>query len=545
MAYHTPPLLGSEVGGGLPGRKGKSRHMDNIISSHVNNNGANLDLPKKNASKSSIATLRPYNPDSTGAGPKKKNNRNKTKSLNGNQIEILPGVYEDNAYTKFLTFSFENDQSLNELDIFDVHREIVTCIGREPKISQESEGKLLIEVSSPEESNKLQDLNNVTGKKIKCIPHISLNQSRGVIYAPELLKYSEEKLKKELESQKVTEVKRIHKRIDNELVPLPMLILTFDLLNLPNKVHAAWYKFPVRPYIPSPRRCFHCQMYGHLITNCRKKQQDSAGVCVNCGEEEHGACSKPSRCHNCSENHPASDKTCKRYLLEKEVIASKVKERITFKEAKQKYAEQFDQLKSYADALKKKNINTAEKTKISETPLEKSHQSPNEPMESSNNKRDRSSDSIEIPSSKISNSDAGHSPASKQEPASGTPVSGAAQGGPSHGPSTLGGPVPGSSTFRGHPSCPSVPGGSLSDPPATTPSTTSEERGSTPLSKPKKVQNSSANLHINRGGLGSSSITAKKKIKQKTPSIIGKTPPKTKENIADRKTSDKGHSKIN
>ena len=58
---------------------------------------------------------------------------------------------------------------------------------KEPKIRFQGDGSLLIEVSSPEESERLMKMSKLVGLNVKCIPHPTFNQCRGVIYAPELL----------------------------------------------------------------------------------------------------------------------------------------------------------------------------------------------------------------------------------------------------------------------------------------------------------------------------------------------------------------------
>ena len=221
----------------------------------------------KSLHKSSVVTMRPYAP------PKSVHQRTVNKKggnkKNPNKIEVLPGIYESNSYEKYLSFSLENEQKLENLDIFDVHREIVNCIGREPKISPRGDATLLIEAATPEESEKLQKLKIINGNGAKCVPHKTLNQSKGTVYSKELLHYSEEKLREEFENQKVVEVKRIMKKENGSLRPTPLLIITFDLLKLPNTLSAAWYRLNIRPYIPSPRRCYYCQMFGHVNTTCR------------------------------------------------------------------------------------------------------------------------------------------------------------------------------------------------------------------------------------------------------------------------------------
>ena len=273
---------------------------------------------------SSVLTLEPFIPDSALSGSlsrrKDKNQRVKSSNRmkpNVNQVEILPGVYEPNAYNKFLTLSLENEKKLDDLDIFEVHRDIVSCIGREPKISSINGGSLLIEVTSNEESEKLQRMKKLNGTEAKCIPHPSMNQSKGVVYSRELLNYSEDKLLDKFRSHKVVAVHRMKKKVNGILCPQPLLILTFDLLKLPDAISAAWLRLPVKPYFPSPRRCFYCQMYGHLNTTCRRKLKEEPEICVNCGEEVHGTCNRTPHCINCKGNHDASDKTCERYIFEK------------------------------------------------------------------------------------------------------------------------------------------------------------------------------------------------------------------------------------
>ena len=193
--------------------------------------------------------------------------------------------------------------------MFAIEREIVDAFGREPNMTFQSDGSfLLIEVATPEESVKLQALAMLNGTPAKCSLHRSLNQCKGVIRSTHLLKYSEERLLKEFESQKVVEVKQMNKYINGVLTPLPTYVLTFNLVRLPQKLKAAWLRLQIRPYVPAPR-CFYCQKFGHVSNSCREKLKGEKNVFNNCGQEEHGDCRRPSFCVNCEESHPASSKT--------------------------------------------------------------------------------------------------------------------------------------------------------------------------------------------------------------------------------------------
>ena len=231
-----------------------------------NESGAKLDTRKTAQKGSLVVTTKPYVSPSSPQTVRKMNWKNRKTST----IEVLPGLFENNSFEKYLTFGIENT-NVNDVDIFELHREIVRCIGRVPKISNQGNGTLLIEAASPEESAKLKALDHFQGAKASCTPHTTLNQCKGVIYSYDLLKFSEEKLLHEFKDQKVIAVRRMHRKTNDSLIPQPLLILTFDLLRPPTIILAAWHKLRVRPFIPSPMRCFYCQKFGHTNKSFRRR----------------------------------------------------------------------------------------------------------------------------------------------------------------------------------------------------------------------------------------------------------------------------------
>ena len=66
-----------------------------------------------------------------------------------------------------------------DLDIFDVHRALIKVCGREPKVSSQRDGSLLVEVSSPEESARIRAISSVPETQVACTPHDILNQCKG------------------------------------------------------------------------------------------------------------------------------------------------------------------------------------------------------------------------------------------------------------------------------------------------------------------------------------------------------------------------------
>ena len=93
-----------------------------------------------------------------------------------------------------------------------------------------------------------------------------------------------------------------------------MILLTFNRCQLPETVKIGWISVEVRKYILLPRRCFKCQQFNHSIRTFRSGVE----ICITCGVEKPGdICQNPVNCANCDEPHPASDKSCRWYTLEK------------------------------------------------------------------------------------------------------------------------------------------------------------------------------------------------------------------------------------
>ncbi|GBN02576.1 hypothetical protein AVEN_89538-1 [Araneus ventricosus] len=92
-------------------------------------------------------------------------------------------------------------------------------------------------------------------------------------------------------------------------------------------------KLAVRPFIPNPLRCFKCQRFGHSQTNCR-----GTLTCARCAEKGHMShqCTGQEKCVNCSGDHTSFSRSCPRWKQEKEIMAIKTKEQISYPEAKRK-----------------------------------------------------------------------------------------------------------------------------------------------------------------------------------------------------------------
>ena len=74
----------------------------------------------------------------------------------------------------------------------------------------------------------------------------------------------------------------------------------------------------------------------HVLTSWRLKEQGKEAVCVNCSKTAHGICQDIPKCIHCGNNHPSSSKSCDIFIMEQEIQAVKVVERLCYAEARSK-----------------------------------------------------------------------------------------------------------------------------------------------------------------------------------------------------------------
>ncbi|XP_063615604.1 proteoglycan 4-like, partial [Penaeus indicus] len=67
-----------------------------------------------------------------------------------------------------------------DLDIFEVHRKIIEVCQHDPHISPQRDGSLIVEVSSPDESDRLRAICNIPGAQVSCSPHKTLYQCKAI-----------------------------------------------------------------------------------------------------------------------------------------------------------------------------------------------------------------------------------------------------------------------------------------------------------------------------------------------------------------------------
>ncbi|GFW00100.1 uncharacterized protein TNCV_3568871 [Trichonephila clavipes] len=212
-------------------------------------------------------------------------------------------------------------------------------------------GDLFLEVASAKQPSALKTLRKMAHIDITVVPHNSLNYSRGVISAADLLNVSTDEIKENMLDQKVCDVRRITIRRDGQVLNTKHLILTFSTPELPQSVKAAYLQCPVRPYIPNPHRCFQCQRFGHSKTVCRGQP-----TCSRCAEVGHDSadCKAKERCVNCKGDHSSFSRSCPTWILEKEITAVKIKNKLSYLEARRVVSSRTPVSgKSYASSTRK------------------------------------------------------------------------------------------------------------------------------------------------------------------------------------------------
>ena len=92
----------------------------------------------------------------------------------------------------------------------------------------------------------------------------------------------------------------------------------------------------VHLYVPSPRRCFKCQKFGHNTRVCRAREE----VCQTCATPGHSKDTCPNsdnpKCLNYKRSHTASDRDCPRFVAEKAALQIQAESHCSLVDARKK-----------------------------------------------------------------------------------------------------------------------------------------------------------------------------------------------------------------
>uniref|UniRef100_W8AFQ2 Nucleic-acid-binding protein from transposon X-element n=1 Tax=Ceratitis capitata TaxID=7213 RepID=W8AFQ2_CERCA len=252
---------------------------------------------------------------------KKKKNKN---SLN-KKLDLFPELpaVQTNKNPKFVVLeAVDKKKTLSQYSCFAVHRSINVISKEIQSISELRDGNLLLLVNNENVAEKFiasKELHGICAIKAKYHDHLNFN--KGTVYAPFLSYVPEDEIIKELSSQGVVAVYKFQKN--------GVVLLTFDLFHIPEKLNIAWRKVSVRQYFPSPMRCKNCQLLGHTAKFCKRSP-----ACEICSLPPHSpdVCTRIF-CANCSSSHPSSSNICEKFLQAKEILKIKITKKCTMREA--------------------------------------------------------------------------------------------------------------------------------------------------------------------------------------------------------------------
>ena len=249
---------------------------------------------------------------------------------------------------RILIFSSQQ-QRLSALSPFQ-RREGCDRMGRVSRCDKLRDGGIEVEFLDSKEAERalsathfICTIKTESGKQESKIPisvsaHRTKNSAQGVIFCADLEGMSNEDIADGLAEFGVMTARRILSKKNGAVVPTHSVVLTFNSVDLPKEVTVGYLKVKVRPYTPSPMRCFRCLRFGHTRDFC--KNRATCGRCAATDHTSSDCTAETLRCINCDASqtpHDAFDLSCPELLREKEIMALKVSERLTFREARDRY----------------------------------------------------------------------------------------------------------------------------------------------------------------------------------------------------------------
>lgn len=143
-----------------------------------------------------------------------------------------------------------NSEDMAKVSPFLIHKFLQNVCGEVQSSKLTQAGYVLVETKNEEQARKLIQVTQMSNEiKVNISENERLNQSKGVIFAKDLLCVSEEEIVAELKDQQhVTEVYRVKKRMANgTMSETGVFFVTFSTRDVPNELNAGYTKFSVRP----------------------------------------------------------------------------------------------------------------------------------------------------------------------------------------------------------------------------------------------------------------------------------------------------------
>lgn len=265
-----------------------------------------------------------------GPGPAWGSNPNAPPNIRGRQAPLWMDLDNRLGELLFLVMSPKEGFVLPK-NPFVIQKSLTNHAGDiEPCSPLEKGSKLLLKTRNRAQFDKLQSLTKlINGTEVSITSHPYLNSVQCVIVCDSLDGLSDDEILSEMKEQKVISVKRFLRKEDGQLKPTNSFLLKVDSVVVPNEVRVGCLIVKTRTYYPRPMVCTNCLAIGHTKNRCTQPNN-----CSNCGELEHGECSSPAKCKNCSGSHASLNRSCPSYLDEQKIIKLKIDNGISHTQAK-------------------------------------------------------------------------------------------------------------------------------------------------------------------------------------------------------------------
>lgn len=184
-------------------------------------------------------------------------------------------------------------------------------------------------------------------------------EAEGLIHDIDL-EYSEKEIKENsLSSIPIMNIRRMTRWDfqNKKVIQMDKIIVTFRGQRIPSNIKIYGASFLVNYFIPNPILCKNCLSYGHSKGRCTQKKK-----CINCAQvhDVYDDCTFAPGCKFCpTQNHKTTDRKCPEYIKQKIIKSYMVRNRLSFKLAKEKYFENNNSNQQFPPLIpNNNNINT-------------------------------------------------------------------------------------------------------------------------------------------------------------------------------------------
>jgi hypothetical protein len=287
------------------------------------------------------------NEDFTIVGTNKRKYSHKREHLSDSDDEVTHNKFKmtkNNEDEQYIVIAKSPDVNLTKVNPIQISRGMQDLVGPVSKIFNQTDS---LKIICDKNQAKILKKENKLGK-YKCTFIIQekkeTKKAKGISFGINL-DIPLDEIHDEISSPsiQIDKISRLQKfdKDKNQKIDTTTVIIEFaskTTICFPTCIYLGYQKFTIKEFIPQPIRCYNCQMYGHIATNCRGKlkcpccaQNHKFEDCTQREEKEN------YKCANCNENHSAAYKGCETFKKAKEIKIISKRENIDYVEATKIY----------------------------------------------------------------------------------------------------------------------------------------------------------------------------------------------------------------